>query len=59
MRKILLSIIIILALSCCSTTDDDKDRELVGEWKLIEILSDPGDGSGTFKTVNSEKKLAK
>ena len=29
--------------------------ELTGKWKLIETLVDPGDGSGTFSQVESEK----
>lgn len=28
---------------------------IVGEWKLIEELMDPGDGSGTFQPVSSNK----
>lgn len=27
-------------------------------WKLVEVLADPGDGSGTFQPVNSQKRLA-
>jgi hypothetical protein len=33
------------------------DTGFVGEWKLIETLNNPGDGSGTFYRVNSEKTL--
>ncbi len=30
---------------------------LVGTWKLKEILADPGDGSGKFMAVTSDKQL--
>jgi Lipocalin-like domain len=30
---------------------------IVGEWKLVEELMDPGDGSGTFQPVSSTKKI--
>ncbi|MEQ8358718.1 MAG: hypothetical protein RH860_04465 [Cytophagales bacterium] len=33
------------------------DNLLVGQWKLIEMLSDPGDGSGTFSPVQSDKMI--
>jgi len=36
---------------------DDSDTSLVGDWELIEILSDPGDGSGTYQSVDSDKIL--
>ncbi len=31
--------------------------ELVGRWRLVEILADPGDGSGRFHPVSSDKIL--
>jgi hypothetical protein len=30
---------------------------LIGKWKLIEVLADPGDGSGIFHTVSSDKVI--
>jgi hypothetical protein len=33
------------------------EKEFVGEWKLIETMSDPGDGSGKFHKIDSEKTL--
>jgi len=45
----------------CNSDDDGNDSdlntELVGRWKLIEIYSDPGDGSGGFESVDSEKTI--
>jgi hypothetical protein len=36
---------------------DSEPSHLEGEWKLVERLIDPGDGSGVFEPVNSEKKI--
>ena len=30
---------------------------IVGEWRLVEVLFDPGDGSGTFQSVASNKEI--
>lgn len=59
MKKLILLLCAFAFLSSCSSDDDDADTntELVGEWKLIEVLADPGDGSGTFSAVESEKKI--
>ena len=41
----------------CSDKDDPEYVGLIGTWKLVEILADPGDGSGTFYPVESEKTM--
>lgn len=33
------------------------DTKFAGEWELIETMIDPGDGSGKFNKVNSDKTL--
>lgn len=33
------------------------DPELTGRWELTDILSDPGDGSGTFQPVDSDLRV--
>jgi len=45
--------------SCCKEDDDMKSNcsDIVGSWKLTEVLADPGDGSGTFHSVTSSKTL--
>ncbi len=50
-----ISIIAMTLISCYK----GKDEELTmsGTWKLTEVLADPGDGSGTFNPVNSNKTL--
>lgn len=51
-RALLTILITALTLSCSKT-----NSELVGKWRLVEILADPGDGSGKFHPVSSEKVL--
>jgi hypothetical protein len=55
MNKVLMILISIGVLISCSKSDDNKNSDLIGKWKLIEVLADPGDGSGTFHSVSSEK----
>lgn len=43
-----------LLLSCNS----EDDNQPLSKWHLIEQLADPGDGSGTFQPVNSEKTIS-
>jgi len=53
MKKALLLLLVpALTLSCTKT-----NSELVGKWRLVEILADPGDGSGVFHPVSSKKVL--
>lgn len=52
--------VLLLAAALLLSCNKDKispDNELIGTWKLIEVLADPGDGSGTFYPVNSEKTI--
>ncbi len=39
----------------------EKDNELAtplsGEWRLVEVYADPGDGSGSFEPVTSNKTI--
>ena len=53
MKKLLL-LFLLLGFACNS---DDPEIEILGEWQLIEVLADPGDGSGIFKSVNSNKRI--
>ncbi|WP_298239084.1 hypothetical protein [uncultured Algibacter sp.] len=58
MKKLIITIISIVFL-CCSS-DDAKpsgETELIGKWRLIEQLVDPGDGSGTFQPINSNRTI--
>jgi hypothetical protein len=44
-----------ILFSCNNDNNSSSNEELVGNWKLIEVLADPGDGSGTFSSVESNK----
>lgn len=50
---------VFLAFNVMSFTAYKKDKEpqLVNSWRLIEVLADPGDGSGTFQPVASDKTI--
>lgn len=52
-------ILMALLLSACSKDNDNHvdPSEIVGTWRLIEQLADPGDGSGTFQPVSSQKTI--
>lgn len=45
------------ALSCSSDEPIVDDATIVGKWKLVAQLVDPGDGSGTYQTVSSNLQL--
>ncbi len=47
--------VIPLLLSC--EGDDTVSPELIGTWQLSEVLADPGDGSGTFNSIDSDKTI--
>ena len=58
MKKYLLIVLLVILSSCSS--DDSKPTDetgLIGKWKLIEQLADPGDGSGTFQSINSNRTI--
>ncbi len=43
--------------SSCEKQTCSSASGIVGEWKLIEELIDPGDGSGTFQAITSNKEI--
>ena len=43
--------------SCSKKNENKIDSDLVGVWKLTEVLADPGDGSGTYQGVNNDKTI--
>lgn len=47
----------VLLISCQSDNSTLQKFELIGDWKLVEVLSDPGDGTGSFVSVDSEKTM--
>ena len=52
--SILVACFLCLAISCDKET---VDPDVVDSWQLVEMLSDPGDGSGVFMPVNSDKTI--
>lgn len=57
MKNFSFILILILSMSSC-TKDNDNEALLVGEWQLVEVLMDPGDGSGTFQPMESNVKIS-
>lgn len=58
MKKYLLVVLLVIISSC--TSDDSKpidETGLIGKWKLIEQLADPGDVSGTFQPISSQRVI--
>jgi hypothetical protein len=56
--KYLIALLLLLPLTTCS--DDaifspDSPQAILGTWQLTEVLADPGDGSGTYRPVESDK----
>lgn len=56
-KSILLLLLLSLLISCNENGKELAPTSLAGTWKLTEMLQDPGDGSGTFQPVNSNKKI--
>jgi hypothetical protein len=55
MKKLIYSFMTVGLISACYK--GDAENTLVGKYQLIEVLADPGDGSGVFKPVTSNKVL--
>ncbi|WP_160114581.1 lipocalin family protein [Aquimarina sp. AU474] len=51
-------LLLTFCLFSCSNDDDNSDPiNLIGQWRLYEQLADPGDGSGVFRAIDSDKTL--
>lgn len=57
MQKVFI-LLVFLSLFSCSEDEPLVVPELVGTWRIIEVLADPGDGSGTFQPIAREKTVA-
>lgn len=57
MKNGMIYCLILLVLFSCKKDDETTSNvnPLLGEWKLFMILADPGDGSGEFKLIESDK----
>jgi hypothetical protein len=55
-----LPLVFVMLLLGCSDDDKvvfDNESDLLGRWLLIEQYADPGDGSGEFRKVESDKVI--
>ena len=52
--KILFLILFVISLTIEAQVSD---KNLIGKWRLKQVLSDPGDGSGDFEFIKSEKTI--
>ncbi|WOI23408.1 lipocalin family protein [Nonlabens ulvanivorans] len=60
MKQLLFTLIGIILLISCDSSDDPGNvltSDIVGTWQLTANLSDPGDGSGSFQSVSSNKTI--
>ncbi|MCL6294566.1 hypothetical protein [Jejuia spongiicola] len=59
MKNSILFLFALILISC--TSDDNKvlieNEALLGKWKVIEVLVDPGDGSGTFQPATYNRTV--
>lgn len=56
MKKVVVLLLMFsLFMISCKTDDNQEKSALIGKWKLIEQLVDPGDGSGTFQPIVSDR----
>ena len=51
-------LLVVIVFVSCNSDAEVADAELIGDWRLYQVLSDPGDGSGVFNSVNSDKVLS-
>ena len=52
-----ISLVILLFLSLLISCKKKERDSLTGTWELKEVLMDPGNGSGVFTAVSSDKNL--
>jgi hypothetical protein len=57
MKNLILFGVVALLLSCSKEESSNVSTEPQGKYRLVEVLADPGDGSGTFQAVNSSKVI--
>lgn len=59
MKNSLILFMLLMIFSCTTkeAKPDIKNQDLIGKWKVIEQLADPGDGSGTFNPIESDRTI--
>ena len=56
---LLFLLILIILLVSCKGSDDEiyTSNDILGAWQLRAVLADPGDGSGEYEPVRSNKTI--
>jgi hypothetical protein len=57
-RKWIVFSVLSIFTSCENKDINPAATTLVGKWRLIEVLADPGDGSGVFTKVTSDRTIS-
>ena len=62
MKKLSLLFLLSILILACENADCDDEigvclPETESTWQLVEVLADPGNGSGTFNPVNSNRTI--
>lgn len=57
MKGIHILLLLLMLASCVNHEENLAPVPLMGKWKLVEQLVDPGDGSGQFVDVSSDKTI--
>ena len=59
MKNYIAIILAVLLFSCTSKEAEPviESEELLGKWKVIEVLQDPGDGSGAFEPATYNRTV--
>ncbi|MFK8044736.1 MAG: hypothetical protein AB8B72_04535 [Crocinitomicaceae bacterium] len=55
MKTIFFSLAILATLVSCNK--EDIESQIIGKYELVELLLDPGDGSGVFESTSISKTL--
>lgn len=59
-KKLFFYLTVTMIIFSCSKSDDNQNvinSDFIGKWKLTETLQDPGDGSGVYERIDSEKTI--
>ncbi|NNF19952.1 MAG: hypothetical protein HKN61_09245 [Flavobacteriaceae bacterium] len=56
---VLFPLLLIILLVSCKGSDDEiyTSDDIIGAWQLRAVLADPGDGSGEYEPVRSNKTI--
>lgn len=56
-KNFFLILITLFTFSCDENTLTVDPTVLTGTWRVVDVLVDPGDGSGTFMSIDSDKTM--